>query len=113
MILEKGKRARILDKPQDSGMVVKLIEGLGQAVLLYQVGIVKNRRSSQFNASGIAIATTVHRPSGHTVDCKSPQPLPPSELTGCRSNQSSFDAFLKLREVQQLTHNVRRLLTWQ
>ena len=110
-LLDKGKLARILDKRQDSGKVVKLVEELGQAILLYQVGIIENRRSCRFNAFGIAIATTVHRPSGHTIDCKSPQRLPPLELTGSRSNQSSFNAFMKLREVQQPAYDVRRLLT--
>ena len=39
MLLEKGKGARILDKRQDSGMVVKLVEELRQAILIYQVGL--------------------------------------------------------------------------
>ena len=38
----KGKATRILDKRQDSGMVVKLIEELRQAILIYQVGPVKD-----------------------------------------------------------------------
>ena len=37
-LLGKGKIARILDKTQDSGTVVKLIEQLRQAILVYQVG---------------------------------------------------------------------------
>ena len=41
--MDKGKRARILDKRQDSGVVVRLVEELGQAVLLYQVGAEGNR----------------------------------------------------------------------
>lgn len=36
-LLTKGKVARILDKTQDSGTVVKLIEQLRQAILVYQV----------------------------------------------------------------------------
>ena len=37
-LLEKGKMARILDKAQDSQAVVRLIEQLRQAILIYQVG---------------------------------------------------------------------------
>ena len=44
MLLDKGRGAKILDKRQDSGMVVKLVEELRQAILLYQVGTVENRR---------------------------------------------------------------------
>ena len=40
-LLAKGKAARILDKTQDSGKVVKLIEQLRQAILVYQVGQLK------------------------------------------------------------------------
>ena len=36
-LLEKGKMARILDKKQDSGTVVKLVEEIRQAILIYQV----------------------------------------------------------------------------
>ena len=38
-LLGKKMGARILDKRQDSGIVVKLIEELRQATLLYQVGV--------------------------------------------------------------------------
>jgi hypothetical protein len=45
MLLDKGKGARILDKKADSGMAVKLVEELRQAILLYQVSAFVNRRS--------------------------------------------------------------------
>lgn len=38
-LLEKGTAARILDKTQDSQAVIKLVEDLRQAILIYQVGI--------------------------------------------------------------------------
>ena len=43
-LLGKGKGARILDKKQDSGMVVKLVEELRQAILIYQVCPAENHR---------------------------------------------------------------------
>ena len=43
-LLGKGKAARILDKTQDSQAVVKLVEDLRQAILIYQVGAVGNYR---------------------------------------------------------------------
>ena len=36
--MEKGKVARVLDKGRDSEEVIKLIEKLRQAILVYQVG---------------------------------------------------------------------------
>ena len=42
-LLDKGKVAKILDKGQDSAVVVKLVEELRQAILIYQVGIVPLR----------------------------------------------------------------------
>ena len=71
MVLDKGKVAMILDKRKDSGVVVKLVEELRQAILLYQVGAVENHRSSRIDALGIAIATTIYRQSSRTVGCKS------------------------------------------
>ena len=37
-LLEKGKMARILDKARDSQVVIRLVEQLRQAILIYQVG---------------------------------------------------------------------------
>jgi hypothetical protein len=37
-LLEKGKTYRILDKSQDSQTVIKLVEQLQRAILIYQVG---------------------------------------------------------------------------
>jgi hypothetical protein len=42
-LLTKGKVARILDKTQDSQAVIKLIEGLRQAIFIYQVGTIGGR----------------------------------------------------------------------
>ena len=44
MLLDKGKVAKILDKKRDSGAIVKLVEQLRQAILIYQVGTVENSR---------------------------------------------------------------------
>jgi len=41
-LLGKGKTAKLLDKAQDSSTVVKLIEELRQAILIYQVGTIEN-----------------------------------------------------------------------
>ena len=42
MLLNKGKVAKVFDKRKDSGTIVKLVEELRQAVLLYQVSTVGN-----------------------------------------------------------------------
>lgn len=72
MLLEKGKAARVLNKKRDSGMVIKLVEELRQAILIYQVGLAENYQPGFADASGIAIATTVYRQPGCAVDCKCP-----------------------------------------
>lgn len=71
MLLGKGKAARILDKKRDSGMVVKLIEELRQAILIHQVGTVEKYRSSLPDAFEIVVATTVYRQPSHAVDRRS------------------------------------------
>ena len=43
-LLGKGKAARILDKKRDSGMIVKLVEEIRQAIIIYQVGPAGNHR---------------------------------------------------------------------
>jgi len=43
-LLGKGKATRILDKTQDSAEIVKLVEQLRQAILIYQVGAVEYHR---------------------------------------------------------------------
>jgi len=42
---EKGKVARVLDKTQDAQEVVRLVEKLRQAILIYQVSVETRRRS--------------------------------------------------------------------
>jgi hypothetical protein len=61
-LLGKGKAARILDKARDSGIIVKLVEELRQAILIYQVGIVEKQSTKigSVDVSEIVIATTVH-----------------------------------------------------
>ena len=71
-LLEKGKGARILDKRRDSGVIVKLVEELRQAILLYQVRTVENCLSTRVDAFWTAVATTFDRQSSHAVDCESP-----------------------------------------
>lgn len=63
--------ARILDKKQDSARVIKLVEDLRQAILIYQVGpSAKNHQSGPVDAFGTVIATTVYQRPGRAVGCK-------------------------------------------
>ena len=71
-LLDKGKAARILDQRRDSGAIVKLVEELRQAILLYQVGTIEHCRSTRVNVFWTVVATAVYRRSGHTVNCKFP-----------------------------------------
>ena len=72
-LLAKGKAARILDKTQDSGTIIKLVEDLRQAILIYQVGtIMKYWDSVELRCFGVAVATAIDRKPGFTIDCKLP-----------------------------------------
>ena len=71
-LLGKGKTARFFDKTQDSSTIVKLIEELRQAILIYQVGTIGSLISDRVNTFGIAIAAAINRQPSRTVDCRSP-----------------------------------------
>ena len=45
VLSDKGKMAKMLDKKRNSGAIVKLVEQLRQAILVYQVGTVESCRS--------------------------------------------------------------------
>ena len=62
----------MLDKKRDSGAIVKLVEQLRQAILIYKVCIADSCRSSRVDAFRIVVATAVYRESGHTIGCMSP-----------------------------------------
>ena len=64
--------AKFLDKKRDSGAIVRLVEQLRQAILIYQVGAAESCRLSQADLFRIVVATTVYRQSGHTIGCKPP-----------------------------------------
>lgn len=98
---EKGKLARILDKMQDSGEVIKLIEQLRRAILTYQVGVkCCQTRKPLTRATGIT-ATVVIQP-GCPIDRESPSPKFDFETNLAAGRfQSSFDTFLKLRQVTE------------
>ena len=66
---EKGKVARILDKAQDTGEVVKLIEQLRRAILIYQVTI-KYCQGRKSLTSGTDVTTTVIIHPGRPIDCE-------------------------------------------
>ena len=73
--MRKGKTAQILDKTQDSQAVIKLVEDLRQAILIYQVGVISGTigaGQSFSNAFGIAISAAIDGQSGLTVDRKLP-----------------------------------------
>jgi hypothetical protein len=64
---EKGKVARALDKRRDSEEVIKLIEKLRQAILVYQVSIGPGRgRTPLTRRTGVT--TTVDIQPGHPTD---------------------------------------------
>ena len=58
-ILEKGKIARVLDKARDSGEVVRLVEKLRQAILIYQVSSGRCQNGKSLTC-GTAVTTAVH-----------------------------------------------------
>ena len=96
----KGKIARALDKTRDSGEVVKLVEELRRAVLVYQVSI-KPNPSRGLLTRGTGVATTIDIQPGRPPDCEFALLIFDygAELpTGCI--KSSFDALLNMRQVR-------------
>ena len=91
MLLNKGKGARILDKRKDSGTIVKLVEELRQAVLLYQVSTVGNH-TDQAPLTGL-VQLSQQQSMDNQITQLAVSPLPmsaPSDLTGGQSNQVFF-----------------------
>ena len=68
-ILEKGKVARVLDKARDSGEVVRLVEKLRQAILIYQVSSGRCQSGKSLTRE-TAVTTAVHIQSGRAFDSK-------------------------------------------
>ena len=69
---EKNKAAKVLDKKRDTGEVVKLVEQLRQAILVYQVGTADSHLPHRVDSFSIVVATAVYAESGHATDCKPP-----------------------------------------
>ena len=72
-LLEKGKIVRVLDKGRDSEEVIKLIEKLRQAILVYQVGA-KLCQKLESLICGAGIAAAINIQQSNPIDRK---PLPP------------------------------------
>ena len=72
ILLDERKGARVLDKERYSGLIVRLVEELRQAILIYQVGTVETCQLSRVDALRIAIATEVYERPDCAVGCKSP-----------------------------------------
>ena len=98
---EKGKVARVLDKTQDSGEVIKLVEELRRAILVYQVGV-RQRRCRKSLTRGTDVAAAVDIQPGRPFDCEF---LPPVFDFGTKLMAGrlklSFDALLKLHQVRE------------
>ena len=95
----KKKLVRVLDKKQDSQEVVKLVEKLRQAILVYQVSA-RHRRSLKSLTRGAGITTTVNIQPGRPFDREFLLPVSGIEAQWaiCRF-KASFDAILKLHQV--------------
>ena len=102
---EKGRVARALDKNRDSGEVIKLIEKLRQAILVYQVST-RLYLSLKPLTCGTGVTATGDIQPGHPIDRTSLLLISAFEanlLSGWF--QSSFDAILKLHQVREHTRN--------
>ena len=108
---EKGRVARVLDKAQDSGEVITLVERLRQAILIYQVSA-GGSQSRRLLTPGTDVTTTVNIQPGRPFDREF---LPfvfnfeTDPMTG--RVKSSFDALLKLHQVRRLVRDRRGRIT--
>jgi hypothetical protein len=73
-LLEKGKLARVLDKGRDSEEVIKLVEKLRQAILVYQVGAKLCRKLESFTC-GEGIAAAINIQQSNQIDGKPLRPF--------------------------------------
>ena len=109
--MEKGKIARALDKRQDLGEVIALVEKLRQAILIYQVSA-RDDFSRRLLTTGTDVTTTVNIQPGCPFDGEF---LPlvldyeTEPVVGCV--KSSFDALLKLHQVRKHVRDQRYQLT--
>ena len=69
----KGKLARALDKAQDSQEIIKLVEELRQAILVYQVSTRDgDSHSRESSTRGTGVTTTVDIQPGRPIECEFP-----------------------------------------
>ena len=98
----KGKLARALDKAQDSQEIIKLVEELRQAILVYQVS--SRGRGSHSRVSltrGTGVTATVDIQPGRPIECKFlPLIFDFETKLAVGRFKSSFDALLKLHQVR-------------
>ena len=108
---EKGKIARVLDKARDSGEVIKLVEELRRAILVYQVSV-RHRRSRESLTRGTGVTTAVNIQPGRPFDRKFlPLTFDCEAKLVARRAKSSFDALLKMHQVRKRGYNQRRRIT--
>ena len=100
---EKGKIARALDKSRDLGEVVKLVEELRRAILVYQVSIEHHTSwGGESLTRGTGVTTAIDIQPSRPPDREFVLLVSDSEadlLTG--HIKSSFDALLKMRQVRE------------
>ena len=89
---------------QDSGEVIKLIEQLQRAILTYQVGAKCCQTWKPLTrVTGITATVVI---LGHPIDREPPPKFDSETNLAAVRFQSSFDAFLKLRQVMDLIEGI-------
>jgi len=81
-LLEKGTVARVFDKAQDASVVIKLVDQLQKAILIYQVCV--NNCQIQVGLTRVmaGVSTTIDPQSSRTIDGMFPHIVFVLELTG-------------------------------
>ena len=105
VLSEKGKVARILDKTRDLGEVIKLVEELRRAILIYQVSV-RRRQIWRLLTRGVGVAAAVDIQPSRPFDCESLSLIFDSEVKLVVGRaKSSFGALLKLYQVREHGHD--------
>jgi len=100
-LLAKGKVTRALDKKQDLGEVITLVEKLRQAILIYQVSV-RGDSTWRLLTPGTDVTATVDIQPSRPFDREFLPLVFDSEIeptVGCV--KSSFDVLLKLHQVRK------------
>jgi hypothetical protein len=97
---------------RDSGEVIKLVEELRRAILVYQVSV-RHHQSRKSLTRGTGVTTAVHIQPGRPFDCEFlPLVFDCEAKPVAGRTESAFDALLKVHQVSEHGYSRRCRITY-